>query len=262
MKNSKKLLVYLTVSLLAVLNLSAQVVLDTSGSQVVTGTTGTLSNFTISSTDNVLVAVVSVRANASDGPTAGGVTFGSDAFTELTAIPYTENGGAGLGFYYLTNPTATSGDMSVTIGGGNGDAYFAVYSLSNADPNVSNWSASTDFGNSGDDFDLSLNGVSADSFIIDGVSQVRGDPFVATDATRSGTIVNGLSSGTNAENISLVSSYISGASGNYTLGYTSEESFAYQLGAIAVTAIPEPSAFALMIGALCLGLAMRRRRHI
>jgi len=100
----------------------------------------------MSSTDNVLIAVVGVRGNRSDAPDS--ITFGGQSLTELSAIPYTENGGAALGYYYLTDSTVTTGDFIVD-GNLTGDAYFAVYSLANADTNTSNWLAASDFSSSG-----------------------------------------------------------------------------------------------------------------
>lgn len=248
----------------------AEVTLDTTSSLgAFDATSGSISSFDISSDANLLIAVVSYRFL--DGSVTG-VTYnsGGQSFTKLGSVSGTA-GAAGIDFWYLANPTDTSGtDVTVSLSD-DADTRFGVYSLKNADTNTANWTTAF-FNNSGNSQDTDpgatwstdLNGVDSGSFIIDGFAAQNLDSLAASGAGRTATEY--LHDGSGSNTSAIGSSYISNASGDYTVGYdVTAADFGGartgNLGAIAITTIPEPSTFALLAGAFGLVLVFARRRR-
>ena len=252
--------------------LSAQVVLENSAQSIYTknATSTDVASFD-SSGGNYLIAFVSQGEVTGTTLGVSGITFGTSSFTNLgsASISGTENGRDSLmSVWYLANPTGTE-DVTASITGSGGSG-MSVFSVSNAaDP--TSWLTDTASGITNstgpDTLSTSLNSVPTGTLLLSGFASTRGlRSVVYTDSViRDGDF--------NYENnagepyASSVTWVENAAAGNYTLtgylnqGDTGQDDYASTYSTIGITAIPEPSTFALFAGALGLALVMQRRRR-
>lgn len=238
---------------------AAPVSVDTTGNgpRVSSGTqSATLANFAIANnSDRMLVVAVGGEYSASPVST---VTF---AGTPLTLSAQPVQGATASAIYYLLNPSATTGDIVVTLTGTSGNGWtFSALSLYNVLQQAPLDTKSASIA-AGTNPSLTLTTPSENGFIVESLGFNNSGLSLSAASGQAAIIRDDSSGGSSGGWSSIVAYDATVGAGTSTQSWTTSASnHRYTHAAISIQSVPEPaSAGVLIAGGLLLTRRTRRR---